>query len=67
MNEKQAYEKISKIMAKVDKMISEAEVIADEAKVDFSWHGPTYGMGGSYLHEAGKYSEQGWNSSSSMC
>ena len=48
MTEKEAAEKISVLLAKASASLTAAQKIADESGVDFSWDGPTYGMGGRY-------------------
>lgn len=79
---KEALEKIEKLKEKALKLISEAEEIATEAGVTFSWD-LAYGMGGWFRpkREAGKNEdgeltsdedyadsdEGGWESSSSNC
>lgn len=76
MDEQQANEAISELLAQAEKFLAAAEQIADETGVDFSWSGPAYGMGGYYA--SGKEEpewessgcsddEQGWRSSSANC
>ncbi len=57
--------------------LTEAQRIADEAKVSFSWEGPSYGMGGYYTGDkTERYFEDwqesdaddaGWSASSQSC
>jgi hypothetical protein len=74
----EAQEKISAKLAEAEKMIAEAQEIADETGVSFTWDGPTYGMGGHYEPQPKNdewensacfedESESGWSASSHSC
>jgi len=79
MNEQEASEKISDLIAAAYNKIFEAEAIADESGVSFSF-GLSYGMGGTYFPkqklEDGEWKssdfcsegdETGWKASSISC
>lgn len=68
MNEQEANEKISELLAKAFELISQAEEIADAAGITFDFD-LAYGMGGTYVPESlqDEYGDAGWQSSSSMC
>ena len=48
MTQKEAPAKIAALIKEAEAKIAEAEKIAEESGIDFSWSGPAYGMGGSY-------------------
>lgn len=48
MTKQEASKEIARKLAEARKLITECEQIADDAGVDFSWGGPSYGMGGYY-------------------
>lgn len=56
----EAYALIAKKLEQVEVLIREAEAIADEYDCEFSFDGPSYGMGGWY--NSGE-----WNASSMSC
>lgn len=62
MSEKEALELISQKLAEADKLIAEAEQIAKDNGVEFSWDGPTYGMGG-YFGKASDWESSDWEDS----
>lgn len=69
-DKKEAYAKIEELLAQADKALSKAAEIAELNDLEFSWSGPTYGMGGDYTPESlhgGSYSEPGWQASSQSC
>ena len=49
--------KIADKLAEIQRLLNEAQQIADENGVSFSWGGPAYGMGGSY------HPKEDWNDS----
>lgn len=61
MTKQEASNIIAEKVTQAEKLIGEAEQIANEAGVDFSWGGPSYGMGGWFT---GKDSEE-WSESNS--
>ena len=77
MTDKQeAQGKIAEQLKIVRDAFAEAERIADEAGVSFSWDGPSYGMGGYYegqgerkdeTDEEWEDSDAGWSASSQSC
>lgn len=69
--QKEAYTKISNLIAQADANIAEAVRIAREAGVEFSWEGPAYGMGGYFdpARTEDEYGDEsdGWLASSQSC
>lgn len=72
----QALTEINEKIEQAQRLIEEAQKIADKAGVGFSWDGPGYGMGGYYTPEKGpnrwleeweESDEGGWASSSTSC
>lgn len=55
-----AHAKIAALVLDAEDSLREATKIADEFGINFSWDGPSYGMGGWY--DSGE-----WNSSSANC
>lgn len=61
------------LLAEAEKLVSEAEGIADEHGLEFDLNVGGYGMGGTYysekfVEEQGlRWSEPGWNASSQSC
>jgi hypothetical protein len=68
MTKEEAVARIAVLVVAAEKNIREAEVLADEHGLDFSFS-PAYGMGGTYYGEGHKYEwvEHGWNPSSMSC
>ncbi|MDD5149989.1 MAG: hypothetical protein PHC28_05835 [Flavobacterium sp.] len=61
---------IANLIKEAEAKISEAEALAKEYKLSFSWSGPAYGMGGYYdgdWETSNCEGESGWNPSSSSC
>ena len=52
-----ASKKIADKLAEIQRLLNEAQQIADENGVSFSWDGPAFGMGGSY------HPKEDWNDS----
>jgi hypothetical protein len=68
MTKEKAVAKIAELVQQAYDALNEAESVADEHKLDFSFS-PAYGMGGTYYpagHEY-KWVEEGWNPSSQSC
>lgn len=71
MDKKEAMKKISALTGEARNLIREAEEIAKEAKVSFSFD-VAYGMGGTYVPEGAEdgymnNGESGWQASSHSC
>ena len=68
MTKQEAAAKIADLVAQAHNAINEAESLADEHKLDFSFS-VAYGMGGTYYPAGHKYgwTEEGWNPSSHSC
>jgi hypothetical protein len=68
MTKEEAVARISVLVGAAHENISEAENLADEFGLDFSFD-LAYGMGGTYYGEGHDYEwvEHGWNSSSQSC
>lgn len=68
---REATGKIAEQLKIANEALKEAQRIADDAGVSFSWDGPTYGMGGYYTpnfeESDNYYEESGWNASSQSC
>ncbi len=69
-----ASEKIAECLALATRALKEAEKIATEAKLSFTWSGPGYGMGGRFDAENWRDSgcsdydnEPAWRASSHSC
>lgn len=69
-----ASKKIAHLLNTIEGLLKDCENIADDAGVDFSWNGPSYGMGGSYTpdfessDDEDDWSESaGWSASSQSC
>ena len=54
-----ASEKIADKLAQVKKLLNEAARIADEADLRFSWEGPVYGVGVSYIPKSETWQASG--------
>lgn len=74
MNKSEAESKIADLIREADEKIREAEKLADEHGLQFSWDGPSYGMGGWYTpnhpdwESSNCYGEEtGWMASSHSC
>lgn len=71
MNKEKAAAAIADKVNQAEKLISEAEKLADEHGLEFDFS-PAYGMGGEYIGKgsprlASGWNEQGWNPSSQSC
>lgn len=66
MNQEQANAAIAEKVEAAYKLISEAESLADEYKLDFCFD-LAYGMGGTYSGKPDSWQEPGWNPSSQSC
>lgn len=76
LTQQEASAQIANLIRSAEAKISEAEKIADEYGVSFSWDGPSYGMGGWYTGKSEKpewadsdweASDEGWSASSQSC
>ena len=76
-DKKEAQGKIAEQIKIAQDALAEAQRIANEAKVSFSWEGPSYGMGGYYEGDPeDRYiqdwqdsdaDDAGWSASSQSC
>lgn len=70
---REALERIDKLIEQAEKLVFEAESIADEHGLEFDVNFGGYGMGGTYYSEKYheeqglRWSEPGWNASSQSC
>lgn len=70
---KEATNEIYKLIEAAQKLVYEAESIADEHGLEFTMDLGGYGMGGTYYSEkyheeqGMRWSEPGWNASSQSC
>lgn len=66
-------EEIAVLLNQAQKLVNEAEIIADEYGLEFDLDVGGYGMGGTYYSEkyveeqGSRYMEAGWNASSQSC
>jgi hypothetical protein len=77
MDKQEAQGKVAEQLKIAEAALKEAARVADEAKISFSWEGPSYGMGGySEGDKESRYFEDwqesdaedaGWSASSQSC
>jgi hypothetical protein len=77
MDKQEAQGKVAEQLKIAEAALKEAARVADEAKISFSWEGPSYGMGGYYEGDKeSRYFEDwqesdaedaGWSASSQSC
>lgn len=70
---REALERIAKLIEQAEKLVFEAESIADEHGLGFGVNFGGYGMGGTYYSEkyveeqGSRHMDSGWNASSQSC
>jgi len=70
---REALNEIAALLEQAQKLVYEAESIADEHGLEFDVNFGGYGMGGTYYSEkyveeqGSRYTEAGWNASSQSC
>lgn len=66
MDKQQAAKEISEKVSQAYTLINECENLALEHSIDFEFC-VSYGMGGTYYPEKGRYRDAGWYSSTESC